>query len=156
MDEIAPGIWRWTARHPEWHTRVEWGHEVASLRPGRGRSVLVDPLLPPPGAPRRDEVDCALERLAREASRLDIMITIPYHARSAEELLSALPRRAARPHLGASRRRQAVRRPRDDLQEIVPGGPVGDGAPPCRSASRGASRRPSTSPRIGRWPSATP
>jgi len=87
MDEIAPGIWRWTARHPEWHTRVEWGHEVACFALAGEGLVLVDPQLPPPDAPTRSEIDGALERLARKASRLDIMITIPYHTRSAEELL---------------------------------------------------------------------
>ncbi|MGD0997682.1 MAG: hypothetical protein ABR941_05120, partial [Thermoleophilia bacterium] len=85
MDEIAPGIWRWTARHPEWHTRIEWGHEVASFAiVGDGALALVDPLLPAADSDGRVEIDRALERLAREAAQLDIMITIPYHARSAE------------------------------------------------------------------------
>jgi len=95
MNEIAPGIWRWTTRHPEWHTKIEWGHEVASfalVAPGKaalaggGALSLVDPLLPAPGSDTRAEVDRALERLVREASQLDIMITIPYHTRSAQSL----------------------------------------------------------------------
>jgi hypothetical protein len=34
VEEIADGIWRWTARHPEWRPDVEWAREVSSfLRP---------------------------------------------------------------------------------------------------------------------------
>ena len=126
MDEIAPGIWRWTARHPQWHTRIEWGHEVASYALIGDGLVLVDPLLPATDAPGRAEVDRALERLAREASRLDITITIPYHARSAEELF--LRYRDALP-TAIWGHRAVARRFTDDatvLSEIEPGGPVGE------------------------------
>jgi len=126
MDEIAPGIWRWTARHPQWHTRIEWGHEVASYALIGDGLVQVDPLLPATGAPGRAEVDRALERLAREASRLDITITIPYHARSAEELF--LRYRDALP-TAIWGHRAVARRFTDDatvLSEIEPGGPVGE------------------------------
>jgi len=126
MDEIAPGIWRWTARHPEWHTRVEWGHEVASYALVGDGLVLVDPLLPPSDAPARAEVDGALERLARKASRLDIMITVPYHTRSAEELF--LRYRDGLP-TALWGHRAVAKRLTDGatvLQEIEPGGPVGE------------------------------
>ncbi len=144
MDEIAPGIWRWTARHPEWHTRIEWGHEVASFAlvgdsaPALGGSApaldrsgalaLVDPLLPAPGSAAGAQIDRALERLAREAAQLDIMITIPYHARSAEELLGRY--RDALPttiwgHRAVARR---FRNPATVLREIEPGEAVGAGA----------------------------
>jgi hypothetical protein len=126
MDEIAPDIWRWTARHPEWRTRVEWGHEVASFALVGDGLTLVDPLLPAPGTPARAKVDDALERLARDASRLDIMITIPYHARSAEELAAryrdALPT-AVWGHRAVARR---FTDPATRLHEIEPGRPVAD------------------------------
>jgi hypothetical protein len=87
VNEIAPGIHRWQTRHPEWHTRIEWGHEVASFAlTGDQALTLVDPQLPAAGSPTRPQVEEALDRLADSASRLDIMITIPYHARSAEQL----------------------------------------------------------------------
>ncbi len=128
MNEIAPGIWRWTARHPEWHTRIEWGREVACFAlVGDGALTLVDPLLPAAGSAPRDAVDRGLERLAREAQRLDIMITIPYHARSAEELLvryrDALPT-TIWGHRAVARR---FADPATVLREIVPGEAVGDG-----------------------------
>jgi len=130
MNEIAPGIWRWTARHPEWHTRIDWGHEVAcfALVGNRGALALVDPLVPALDAPQRAEVDRALDRLAREADRLDIMITIPYHTRSAEELSAryrdTLPTAIWGHRAVAKRFRDAE----TVLHEIVPGETVGDGA----------------------------
>ena len=36
--EIAPGLWRWTARHAEWHPG-EWGAEVASFAVDASGSV---------------------------------------------------------------------------------------------------------------------
>jgi hypothetical protein len=139
MKEIAPGIWRWTARHPEWHTRIEWGHEVASFALVGEALVLVDPLLPVsgagvgpdvgahPGADARADVERALDRLAREAARLEIMITIPYHARSAEELLVRYRDTLPTTIWG---HRAVAKRFRDQattLREIEPGKPVGGG-----------------------------
>ena len=87
VNEIAPGIFRWQTRHPEWHTRVEWGHEVACFAlTGHQALTLVDPLLPAVDSPARFAVEQALDRLVATAARLDIMITIPYHTRSAAEL----------------------------------------------------------------------
>jgi glyoxylase-like metal-dependent hydrolase (beta-lactamase superfamily II) len=76
-EELAPGLWRWTARHPEWHPG-EFGREVAcyALRTDGG-TLLVDPLVPEPLAEAIDGI---------VAGRVAILITIPYHARSAEPL----------------------------------------------------------------------
>jgi hypothetical protein len=77
--QLADGLWRWTARHPEWHPEG-FGSEVASfaLRLSGDETLLIDPLLPP--APERviDLVEAQL------ADRLSILITIPYHVRSSE------------------------------------------------------------------------
>jgi hypothetical protein len=80
MRELTRGLWRWTARHPEWHPG-EFGREVGSYAVRAGDdTVLVDPLLPPePGA-----VLSVLDDLLGE--RLAIVVTIPYHVRSAEPL----------------------------------------------------------------------
>ncbi|HEX6583089.1 MAG TPA: hypothetical protein VF056_05755, partial [Thermoleophilaceae bacterium] len=84
MEELTDGLWRWTARHPEWHPG-EFGSEVASfaLQAG-GDTLLIDPLLPPEGEPARARVLEAIEGTLGD--RLAILITIPYHVRSAEEL----------------------------------------------------------------------
>ena len=79
--EIATGLLRWTARHPQWHPG-EFGAEVASYAAdaGDGHAVVVDPLLPPD----RDGVLAALDALAGD--RVTIAISIPYHVRDAESL----------------------------------------------------------------------
>jgi glyoxylase-like metal-dependent hydrolase (beta-lactamase superfamily II) len=81
-EQLVEGLWRWTARHPQWHPG-EFGREVASFAL-RGPDVLllVDPLLP-------DGDDVAVLATLDEAAGgepVAILITIPYHARSAEAL----------------------------------------------------------------------
>lgn len=80
MEKLTEGLWRWTARHPEWHPG-EFGAEVASFAAQAGDdTLLIDPLLPP-------EPDEVLETIEGTlGDRLAILITIPYHVRSAEEL----------------------------------------------------------------------
>jgi hypothetical protein len=79
-ERLADGLWRWTARHPEWHPG-EFGREVASfgIRAGDD-ALLIDPLLPPDPQPVLDLIDGLV------GDRLAILITIPYHVRSSEEL----------------------------------------------------------------------
>lgn len=75
IDEIAPGLWRWTARHPEWHPG-EFGREVAAYAARDGDdTLLVDPIVTEPGA--LDEI---------VAGRVSILVTVPYHARDSEQL----------------------------------------------------------------------
>ena len=80
MQELADGLWRWTARHGEWHPG-EWGAQVASFALEAGDvTLLVDPLLP-------DDDAAVLERLdALAHGPVAILITVPYHTRSAEPL----------------------------------------------------------------------
>jgi hypothetical protein len=79
-EQLTDDLWRWTARHPEWHPG-EFGSEVAcfALRAG-GDTVLIDPLLPPDPDPVLALVEDNL------GDRLSILITVPYHVRSSEEL----------------------------------------------------------------------
>jgi hypothetical protein len=80
MQQLTDGLWRWTARHPEWHPG-EFGAEVACFAAqADDTTLLIDPLLPPDPQPVLDVVDAAL------TDRLAILITIPYHVRSSEEL----------------------------------------------------------------------
>jgi glyoxylase-like metal-dependent hydrolase (beta-lactamase superfamily II) len=81
ITELVPGLWRWTARHPEWHPG-EWGSAVASFAVDAGdATLLIDPLIPADGA------ENVLARLDALAGRpVAILITIPYHTRSAESL----------------------------------------------------------------------
>lgn len=83
MQKLTAGLWRWTARHPEWHPG-DFGAEVVSFAAdaGDGTLLLIDPLLP-------SEPDEALEQLdtiAAGADRVAILVSVPYHVRSAEEI----------------------------------------------------------------------
>jgi hypothetical protein len=78
--KLAKDLWRWTARHPEWHPG-EFGKEVASFAFRIGDdTVLVDPLLPPDPAPVLQLIEDNL------GDRLSILVTIPYHVRSSETI----------------------------------------------------------------------
>jgi len=85
MEQIADGIWRWTARHPEWHPG-RWGAEVVSYAlPGDGRTVLIDPLAP-------DGDEGFWTRLDGVVSGpVIVLITIGYHVRSAEAVCARYP-----------------------------------------------------------------
>lgn len=79
--EVVPGLWSWAARHPEWHPG-EFGAEVVSFGVRAGEdSLLIDPLLPE-GA---GGVAALIDRLSA-ARRIAILVTIPYHLRSAEPI----------------------------------------------------------------------
>jgi hypothetical protein len=85
--QLADGLWRWTARHPEWHPG-EFGREVASFAARADDALLlVDPLVPDDGA---GSVLDLLDELAAEAPAVAVLVTIPYHARSAEMLAERL------------------------------------------------------------------
>lgn len=88
MKKLTRDLWRWTARHPAWHPG-EFGREVAcfALRAG-DEAILIDPLLPPDGEPVLELVESIL------AERLSILITIPYHVRSSEEIWRRFERHA--------------------------------------------------------------
>ena len=79
-EELAPGLWRWTTPHPEWSAGA-FGAEVGCYAILAGEELLlVDPLLPA----EPDAVTGVLDGLA--GGRVAVLVTIPYHARSAEEL----------------------------------------------------------------------
>lgn len=85
--EILPGLWRWTAQHPEWRPHREFGGEVASFALELDDSlVLVDPLIPGTQQQDREQVLDVVDRLAAGRPSVAVMITIPYHVRSAELL----------------------------------------------------------------------
>ena len=80
MQRLADGLWRWTARHPEWHP-AGFGDEVACfVLHAAEETILIDPLVPAAD----DDLAATLDGLVRE--RVRILITIPYHVRSCEQL----------------------------------------------------------------------
>lgn len=126
--EIATDLWRWTARHPEWHPG-EFGRRVAAhaLRAG-GETLLVDPLLPQEDpAPVSEALDEIVD------GRVSILVTIPYHARSAEAL-------AARYGATIHGHPATARRLRDEraFRAVAPGSRLPGGA---RAFAIGSPRR---------------
>lgn len=93
MREIAPGLWHWTARHPK------IGIEVSSYFVPE-HALLLDPLIPPEGADR-------LEELARPR---EILLTNRHHWRNSSELIE---------RFGCT-----VRAPRVGMHEFDDGQPV--------------------------------
>jgi hypothetical protein len=91
VEEVAPGLWHWTAPHPEWKPEYDqagqgWGEIVSSYAlVGEHGIVLIDPQLPPEGADR-DRFWAALDRDVEAHGRPQIVITVYWHARSADEI----------------------------------------------------------------------
>jgi hypothetical protein len=84
MEQIAPGINRWTAPHPTWRTSVE---AVASYALVDGDVLIViDPQLPTANDVRRAPLLAHLHEMTAAAARLELLITMPNHARSVESL----------------------------------------------------------------------
>jgi hypothetical protein len=115
MEEVAPGIWRWTATHPEWQPDVEWGREVASFALAVDDTlVLVDPLVP-------DDVWPQLDELAAGRASVAVLVTIPFHLRSSEDVLARYgPKASVWGHPAVAK----TMRDGSSLRAIVPGAPL--------------------------------
>ncbi len=126
MDQIAAEIYHWTTPHPEWHPATEWGREVGSYALiCFDTVVLVDPLLPADDDPDRAELLDELDGLAEGARALEIMVTIPYHSRSAEALYQRYAGSEPQPRLwGHTAVAKRLLDPSTELQHLVPATPV--------------------------------
>jgi hypothetical protein len=117
MEKLTEGLWRWATRHPEWHPG-DFGAEVACFAAQAGdTTLLIDPLLPPEPAEVLETIEGTL------ADRLAILITIPYHVRSAEQLWRRYEDEAETTihgHRAAAKRLEN----RSAFREIEPGVPL--------------------------------
>jgi glyoxylase-like metal-dependent hydrolase (beta-lactamase superfamily II) len=76
-EELAPGLWYWTAHHPE------WGRDVGCVAVAMASSVvLVDPLAPPAAREAR-RFWTALDTEVAARGSVDVVVTLHYHRRSA-------------------------------------------------------------------------
>jgi hypothetical protein len=115
VQELAGGLWRWTARHPEWHPG-DFGAEVgcyALVAPGR--TVLIDPLAPAGD----DEFWPRLDGIV--SGSVAVVITIPYHVRSAEAVCARFPGTTVWGHRNAAKRLGD----RSIFRELAPGAEPG-------------------------------
>ena len=79
IHRIAPGLWRWTAYHPEWKQDVGCVYVETE-----DAVVLVDPLVPATDSERfLSYLDSDVERLGRP---VHILITVYWHVRSSVDL----------------------------------------------------------------------
>jgi len=80
VQELRPGLWRWTALHPDWGD----GEVSSAYVETTDAVVLVDPLVP------RGEEKRFFEALDRDVGRLSlpvaIVLTNPWHRRSSDDL----------------------------------------------------------------------
>ena len=80
MRELAPGLWHWRGRHPDWRSGEPWDPNVSSYAIDDGTRLLVfDPIAPP------DE----LVELA-PARQTAIVLTSPWHERDLQSLVERL------------------------------------------------------------------
>ena len=88
MGELAPGLWRWEAPHPEWvpgasaDSPADWPETVGSVAyEAPDAFVLVDPLVP-------EELWPVLEERVRAHGRpVRVLTTIGFHRRSLDEVV---------------------------------------------------------------------
>jgi hypothetical protein len=86
LREVARGLWRWTAPHPEWEPRHEeddpadWAQEVGCVAYAtEGSLALIDPLV-------TDGDYRGLDQLAEGKREVAVLTTIRWHGRSGREL----------------------------------------------------------------------
>jgi hypothetical protein len=86
VQELRPGLWRWTATHPEWEHAEHWGPEVGSVYAELPDAlVVVDPLVP------ADEEERFWSALDRDVERLGrpvhVLLTVHWHERTVAAVL---------------------------------------------------------------------
>ncbi|MBD0338740.1 MAG: hypothetical protein ICV67_05570 [Thermoleophilia bacterium] len=119
VQELAPGLWRWTAFHPEWQEEVGC---VSYEAPDA--VVLIDPLVPGPEAERFWR---ALDRDVKSAGApVHVLLTVFWHARSAREVAERYDARVWAPTRGRAAIERRVGRVTDTyrLGDELPGSTV--------------------------------
>ena len=86
VDELAPGLWRWTAPHPDWKNGDDWEREVGCVYyEAPEATVLIDPLVSD-GAERERFFEALDRDVERRRLPVAIVLTCEWHGRSAQEL----------------------------------------------------------------------
>jgi hypothetical protein len=85
VQELAPGLWRWTARHPDWKDGYDWSPIVGCFYvEADDVTLVVDPLVPDDEGER---FWAALDRdVERRGVPVAVLLTETAHARSAGEV----------------------------------------------------------------------
>lgn len=117
VQEIAPGLWRWTGWHEEWRAEVGSVYLEAP-----GAVCLIDPIVPAADAARFwAALDSDVERLEVP---VHVLVTVHYHTRNAREIAARYGAAVWAP----SRARAAVeRRAGPGVRPFRPGDPLPGG-----------------------------
>jgi hypothetical protein len=91
VDELAPGLWRWTAPHPEWTPDQGgpegWDEDVAAYYcEANGELLLIDPIVPADAADRVRFWE-ALDRDVARIGSPHVLLTGVWHVRNSDEIL---------------------------------------------------------------------
>lgn len=96
LQQIAEGLWRWTAQHPDWDAEADGVSDrlVGSvLYAGGDATVLIDPLVVPEDA---GDAWAPLDRIVQERGLpVVVLTTIAFHARSRDAAVRRYGGRAA-------------------------------------------------------------
>jgi hypothetical protein len=100
--ELRPGLWRWSAPHPEWHAINDdggptlWPREVGCvLYTSAAAAVFIDPLVPA-------EESAEFWRWADEhcdGREVSVLETLAYHRRSREQVIARYGARTSAPEM---------------------------------------------------------
>jgi hypothetical protein len=89
ITEIDEGLWRWTARHPDWvpgakpESPADWPREVGSVAYATDDAlVVIDPLVPA----EAEGLWAWLDERAEAAGHVAVVNTIKWHRRSRDEV----------------------------------------------------------------------
>jgi glyoxylase-like metal-dependent hydrolase (beta-lactamase superfamily II) len=85
VGELAPGLWWWTARHPDWRPGQSWDREVRCFYvETEDATLVIDPLVPDDDAER---FWAALDRdVERRGLPVAVLLTQAAHARSSGDV----------------------------------------------------------------------
>lgn len=85
LQQVAPGLWRWSAAHPEWEapeqvdSPADWPRDVGCVAYDAGDTLtLIDPLVV-------DGDFSTLDSLA-EGKRVAVLVTVKFHERSRNDV----------------------------------------------------------------------
>jgi hypothetical protein len=110
LHDIAPGLWLWRVRHPDWSPGLDWQPLVTSTCVESGGEVaLLDPIAPP------DQADEVWERLDARPPTV-VVVLKPDHVRDVDVFVRRYATRAFGPWLFW---RDNI--PETDLEPIEPG-----------------------------------
>jgi hypothetical protein len=88
VTEIDPGLYYWTAAHPDWNGSPDWPKDVGCVfYEGPDTAVVIDPLVP--DGKEGEEFWSTLDGWSeRRRPAVEVLLTAPWHRRSAAAVAS--------------------------------------------------------------------